>query len=478
MVKINPFIFRNYDIRGIVDKDLDVLKVEAIGKAYGTFLQRRKIHHAVVGHDCRLSGEDFKTAMIKGMTSAGINIIDLGMVMTQMVYYAQYRYQTNGGAMITASHNPANYNGMKLAIGYSQTTGSEEQMEIKKIVDEDRYFNSDKTGEVEKKDVTEDYYNDVLKRVVLRKKLKVVVDSGFGTTGKYVPELFKRAGCEIIGRNLKVDGSFPAGTPDPTATKVVDRVAKAVLDEKADLGVTFDGDGDRIGLVDEKGDILWNDVLVAIFAKEILERFPGSKIIYNTLCSQIVREVIKINGGVPIMWKTGHAFIKAKIAEEKAAFGGELSGHFFFADNAYGHDDGSYAALRIFEYLSEKNQTLSQLYESFPKYISSAEIKIGCPDDKKVGVIKDLSVQFKKDFPEAEITDDSIIPGDDGIRADFEDGMMIFRYSQNGPYITIKFEAKDQKKYDERKKYVRELLKQYPEMIWEDELCINVDSLD
>jgi phosphomannomutase/phosphoglucomutase len=239
----------------------------------------------------------------------------------------------------------------------------------------------------------------------------------------------------------------------------------------------FDGDGDRIGVVDEKGHILWNDVLVAIFAKEILERFPKSKIIYNTLCSQVVRKVIEQNGGIPIIWRTGHSFIKSKIAEESAAFGGELSGHFFFNDNAYGHDDGSFAALRLMEYLSEQGISLSQLYESFPKYFSSPEIKIGCPDDKKAQVIKDLSIKFKKDFPKAKITDSTIIPGDDGTRADFEDGMMIFRYSQNGPYLTVKFEAKDQATYDKRKKYVKEMLESYPEMIWKDQLCVNLESL-
>ena len=477
-MKINPYVFRGYDIRGVVGKDFDNEKVEAIGKAYGTFLRRRKIRHAVAGHDCRLSAKEYHPAMIKGMRSAGINVIDLGMVMTQMVYYPQYRYQTNGGVMLTASHNPANYNGMKLAIGYSQTTGPEEVMEIKKIVDEDKYFVSGEPGGFEKRDVTEDYYEDVLKRIALKKKFRVVIDSSCGTTGMYAPEIFRRVGCEVIGRNLEVDGSFPIGTPDPTEKKVVDRLAKVVLEEKADIGITFDGDGDRLGVVDEKGNILWNDVLVAIFAKEILERFPGSKIIYNTLCSQIVRESVKLNGGIPIIWRTGHSFIKAKIAAERAVFGGELSGHFFFADNAYGHDDGVYAALRVLEYLSEKNKKLSEIYEGFPKYISSPEIKIGCPDEKKVGVIKDLSVKFKKDFPNAKITDAGIIPGDDGTRADFNDGMIIFRYSQNGPYITMKFEAKDQKKYEERKRYVRELLEGYPEMIWKDELCVNLESLD
>lgn len=326
--------------------------------------------------------------------------------------------------------------------------------------------------------MAKDYSNDILKRIVLKKKIKVVVDAGCGTAGAFIPEIFRRAGCDVIEKNTKIDGSFPVGTPDPTSKKIADRLAKEVLNQKADLGISFDGDGDRIGLVDEKGDVLWNDVLVAIFAKEILERFPGTKIVYNTLCSQVVKEVVKANGGIPIMWKTGHSFIKAKISGEKAVFGGELSGHFFFADNFYGHDDGAYAALRILEYLSEKGQTLSQLYESFPRFISSPEIKIGCPDDKKVSIITDLSIKFKKDFPDVEITDKNTIPDDDGVRADFNDGMMIFRYSQNGPYITIKFEAKDQIKYTERKNYIRNLLKIYPDMIWEDELCVNLESLE
>ncbi len=474
-MKINSQIFRNYDIRGIVDKDLNADIVEGIGKAYGTFLRRRKIKQIVCGRDCRLTGEEYQRAFMKGVISTGVDIIDIGLIMTQMMYYAQYRFQTNGGAILTASHNPWNFNGFKLGIGYSQTTGPDEVQEIRKIVENDDYFVSEKQGKITKADVKKDYVNDILKRIDIKKKYKVVVDSHCGTTGIYNPEIFRMAGCEVIEINTKVDGSFPMGTPDPTDAKLMEKLAKVVKENKADLGFAFDGDGDRIGLVDEKGDILWNDVAVAIFAKEILGRFPGSKIVYNTLCSQIVREVIKNNGGIPVIWKTGHAFIKSKIASEKAAFGGELSGHFFFADNAYGHDDGTYAALRILEYLSEVDLSLSQLYESFPKYISSPEIKIGCPDDKKVAVINDLSVRFKADFPKAVITDDSVIPGDDGVRADYEDGMMVFRYSQNGPYITIKFEAKTEAVFEERRKYVSEMLKSYPDMIWEDQLCVNLD---
>lgn len=477
-MKINPLIFRNYDIRGIVDKDLDKSIVEAIGKAYGTFLNRRKVHQMVIGRDCRLSGEEFQKSFVQGVLSAGIDVIDLGHIMTQMMYYGQYRFQTNGGAILTASHNPWNFNGFKLAVGYSQTTEVDEVQEIRQYVENENFFVAEKPGNISTADIKEDYFNDVLKRIRLKKKFKVVVDSHHGTTGIYIPELLRKAGCEVIEVNTNVDGHFPDGTPDPTDAHLMNNLAKLTIENKAEVGFAFDGDGDRIGLADEKGHVLWNDVLVAIFAQEILERFPKSKIIYNTLCSQVVREVVKLNGGIPIIWKTGHAFIKSKIAEERAAFGGELSGHFFFADNAYGHDDGSYACLRVLEYLSEKNLSLSQLYESFPVFISSPEIKIGCPDDKKAAVIKDLSVKFKNDFPDAQITDDTIIPGDDGTRADFTDGMMIFRYSQNGPYITVKFEAKDQAKFEERRAYVRTMLKGYPEMIWEDQLCVNLDFID
>ncbi|MBI4087736.1 MAG: phosphomannomutase/phosphoglucomutase [Candidatus Liptonbacteria bacterium] len=483
-MKINPYIFRNYDIRGIAGVDLDCEKVEAIGKAYGTFLRRRKIRQAVIGHDCRLSSEEYNSAFTKGMLAMGIDVIDLGMVMTQMSYFGQYRFQTNGGVMITASHNPWNYNGFKLATGFSRNTEIEDVQEIRRITGDETFFKSEEQGAVTKlegskrEEFLEDYARDVLKRVRLKKKFKVVVDAWRGTTGLFNPKIFERAGCEVIGKNLEPDGHFPIGTPDPTATVVMERVRDEVLKEGADFGVAFDGDGDRVGIVDEKGNILWNDVLVAIFAKEILERFPKSKIIHNTLCSQLTSKVIEENGGVPIMWRVGYPFIKAKIAEEHAVFGGELSGHFFFADNAYGYDDGTYAVLRVLEYLSDKNVSLSQLYEGFPKYISSPEIKIGCPDEKKVEVIRDLSVKFKNDFPQAKITDAAVIPDDDGTRADFDDGMMIFRYSQNGPYITVKFEARDQKTYDERKKYARTLLESYPEMIWKDELAVNLSSLD
>jgi len=477
-MKINPYIFRNYDIRGIVGEDLDAEKVEAIGKAYGTLLNRRKIKQAVVGYDCRVSGPELQKAFIKGLITTGVDVIDLGHIMTQMMYFGQYFYQTCGGAILTASHNPARFNGFKLAVGFSRTTEVEEGQEIRKCVEDDAFYVSPVLGTITKGDVKDAYIKDLWKRIRLKKKFKVVLDSRNGTTGIYLPEILRGVGCEVIELNTNVDGNFPNGTPDPTDAHFLNGLGEIVKKNHADIGVAFDGDGDRIGVTDDKGHILWNDVLVAIYALEILERFPHSNIIFNTLCTQLVPKMIKQSGGNPIMWKTGHAFIKSKIAMEHAPFGGELSGHFFFADNSYGYDDGAFAVLRLLEILEQKNVKFSEIYESFPKYFSSPEIKIGCPDDKKIRIVREISERFRADFKDAEITDETVIPGDDGCRADFDDGVIVFRYSQNGPYVTIKFEAKDEDTYLVRKKYVRRMLESYPEMIWQDELCINLDSLN
>ncbi len=476
-MQINPYIFRNYDIRARVPDEIDTAKVEAIGKSYGTFLRRRKIRQAVVGYDCRLSGPEFHAAYINGLTSTGVDVVDIGMCMTQMVYWSQYYFQTNGATMITASHNPKDFNGFKIATAFSQTTLPRDIKEIREAVEKDKYFVAEKKGAVTEVDIHGAYQKDILKRVDIKKKLKVLVDFRHGTPAFFIPEILRAAGCDVIAKNDTVDGSFPKGTPDPTDEDYMRGLGEEVKKGNFDVAFCYDGDGDRIGLVDEKGRIMWNDMMLAIFAGEILERFPGGKIIYNTLCSQVVPWAIKQAGGVPIMWLTGHTFIKDKMITENAVFGGELSGHFFFRDNFYGYDDGTYATLRVLEYMSEKNLKMSEIFDRYPKYYSSPEIKIGCPDSKKVEVIRILSEKFKKDFPNGRVSDEHNIPGNDGARIDFDDGMMIFRYSQNGPYITVRFEAKDKTMYNKRKDYSREILESYPEMIWKDELCVNLDAL-
>ncbi|MBU2025623.1 MAG: phosphomannomutase/phosphoglucomutase [Patescibacteria group bacterium] len=472
--KINPYIFRGYDIRGVVGKDLDFDLVKRIAKAYGYMLSQRRIREAVVGRDCRKSGEEYMKAVIEGLTESGINVIDLGMCLTQMMYFAQYHYKSNGGVMLTASHNPAEYNGMKLALGYSYTLVTEEIQQLKEFVEKQKQVKGAEPGKAIKAGgLRDNYFADLLKRVKIGKTFKVVVDASSGTAGEFAPDLLKRAGCEVVGLNCRVDGNFPAGTPDPTEEYILKRLGEKVVNEGADLGLAFDGDGDRMGVVDESGRYIWADVLTAIFADDILDFLPGGKIVYNVLCSKVVDEVIA-KKGKSIMWKTGHSFIKDKAAQERAVFGGELSGHFFFLDNFYGHDDALFAALRLLEYLARKGQSFSKIIDSFGTYISSPEIKLGCADDEKVKLV---DVKLKADLKAAFKTETKKVTTIDGVRLDFADGMLVVRYSQNGPYITVKFEAKEKKAYQERKQKLREILEKYSEIEWEGDKGANVEAI-
>jgi len=289
-----------------------------------------------------------------------------------------------------------------------------------------------------------------------------------------VPGLLRKIGCEVIEKNCEIDPTFPLGTPDPTETSVAERVRDEVLEEKADIGFTYDADGDRIGIVDEKGGIIWNDVLVALFASDVLNDYPGAKIMYNTLCSKVVEDTIKEKGGVPFMWRTGHSFLKKKNQEVKAAFIGELSGHFFFSADFYNHDDGIYSTLRLLKFLSETNQPLSEAVEKLSKYISSPEIKVGCSDDKKVALIEKISKVLEKDFPKADVISDE--RAGDGVRLNMDDAMFVVRYSQNGPYLTVKFEAKTQEKYDSLKAYLNKTLHGYEEIDWGKD-TVNTEAL-
>ena len=364
--------------------------------------------------------------------------------------------------MITASHNPANYNGLKLAVGFSDTLLTDEVQQIRKIAESGNFKTFDAKGKVRNEDVFPFYVKDLFKRVPIENAgFKVVIEGLNATAGKFLPDILRKSGCEVIEQNTNLDGSFPLGTPDPTERDVLERLAKRVIQEKADMGLSYDSDGDRIGIVDNEGNLIWNDVLVAIFAKDILEYMPGAPIIFNTLCSKAASDVIESSGGKPVMWLTGHSFIKAKIKEMRSPFGGELSGHIFFMDNAYGHDDTCFATLRLFSYLKRKSQSFREAVLEIPKYVSSPEIKLGLADSIKFKLINEkISQDIKTIFPDAKYIDI------DGFRADSLDEMVIIRASQNGPYVTIKFEAKTQEKYDELKLKVKEILTKYPEIDW------------
>ncbi|MFA6383173.1 MAG: phosphomannomutase/phosphoglucomutase [Parcubacteria group bacterium] len=473
-MQVNPNMFRGYDLRGVVDKDLNPEIVEHLGKAHGTYLKRHGISRAIVGRDCRSTSEEYSQFLIRGLSWAGIDVVDIGMTLVGTFYWAQYFLNAKGGAYVTASHNPAEYNGFKFANDFSETMVSDGIQELRKMVENEDYEQGEKEGIIEKKNISQDYFNDISKRIPLGKKFKVVVDPGNSTAGAIVPEFLRQAGCEVVESNCKIDPAFPLGTPDPTEVFVAERLRAKVLEERADVGFSYDADGDRVGIVDDKGGIIWNDVLVAIFAADVLADHPGEKIMYNTLCSKVVEDTIKKSGGVPFMWRTGHSFLKKKNQEVKAAFIGELSGHFFFSADFYNHDDGVYSTFRLLSYLAKSGKSLSEVVDYLPKYISSPEIKIGCADDKKAHFIAKISEILKKDYPQAEIIDDE--RAGDGVRLDLPDSMFVVRYSQNGPYLTIKFEAQTQEKYDELKKYLSQLLHAHSDVDWS--FGVNVESLD
>lgn len=471
MSSIPDHIFRGYDIRGLVGSELDEERVATLARAYATWLLSRRIYDCVIGYDCRLSSVPFKEAMVKALTQSGITVYDIGMTLSQIAYFACYYFRTRGMIMITASHNPKEYNGLKLGVGYSETMITEEIHEFKRLAKSGKFTSLPKAGTHIQKDIFADYADDLFRRVGPIKKFKVVVDSCAATTGLFLPSILRKAGCEVIEQNTTPDGNFPVGTPDPTEREVQERLAHRVVAENADLGFSYDCDGDRLGVVDGKGNLIWNDTLVSIFSKDVLDYLPGAKIIYNTLCSKQVDEVIRTSGGIPIMWMTGHSFIKAKVREARAVFGGELSGHFFFVDNFYGHDDGAIASLRLLAYLTRVGKSLEQVIADLPKYVSSPEVKVGCPDAVKFKLVSEkIGGEMKKLYPKAMYVEI------DGVRMDTKEEMMIVRASQNGPYLTVKFEGKTQATYDALKAQVNDILRKFPEIDFK--AGVNTAALD
>lgn len=475
-MKVNPEIFRAYDLRGLVGTDLSAELAENLGKAYGTYLKRMGITELVVGMDSRASGPEYSSALIKGLTWAGANVIDIGMTLVGTFYWSQYFLNCRGGMYVSASHNPPEYNGFKIANGFSETLVTEGMNKLRQMVQEDDYEKGVVPGVSKFQSINEDYFADILKRVPISKKFKVLIDASCSTAGALAPELLRKAGCEVVEKNCVIDSSFPLGVADPTSGKIAKRLAEEVLEAEADIGFTYDADGDRIGIVDNKGTVIWNDILVALFAKDVLREHKGATIMYNTLCSKAVNETILASGGVPFMWRTGHSFLKKKNQEVKAAFIGELSGHFFFSKDFYNHDDGLYATMRLLHYLAGTGLPLHEEVEKVPFYISSPEIKIYCSDKEKLALMKKISPVFRAEFPDADVIDDE--RAGDGVRLDLPDAMAVIRYSQNGPYLTIKFEAKTKERYDEIKNYIAKLLHSYKEVDWNSKINLNVVSFE
>jgi phosphomannomutase/phosphoglucomutase len=422
-------IFREYDIRGIADVELQDSGVEVLGRALGTYLIRHSGHTIALGRDCRLSGERLHDALLKGLMAAGCRVLDVGMVPTPVLYFSAVHFKANGAIMITGSHNPSEYNGFKTVVGTGSLHGQGIQDVYKLITDKD--FDSGE-GNVTEVDAVTPYIEEVAGQFRFDRKVKVVIDAGNGTAGPAMHRILEKLNVEAVEMFFEMDGRFPNHHPDPTVLSNLDQLVKAVRKEKAELGIAFDGDSDRIGAVDEKGNVVYGDMLMLIFGREILTRKPGSTFIGEVKCSQVMYDKLKELGGKPIMYKTGHSLIKTKMKEEHAELAGEMSGHMFFADRYYGYDDALYAACRLLEIISKSGQPLSHQLEGIPKLVSTPELRLDCPDDEKFEVVSRVAKEFRK---RGEIVDV------DGVRVPFESGWGLVRASNTQPVLVMRFEA-------------------------------------
>lgn len=444
---VNPQIFREYDIRGVVDKDLTQEVVEALGKAFGTYIQTFQGQDVVVGRDNRLSSRWLRDALIRGMLSTGCSVTDVGEVPTPTFYFSLIHYKKDGGVMITGSHNPPEFNGFKICRGHGTIYGAEIQ-KLKKLIESGKF--KEGRGQLGEEDPRQDYLGCLKEKIGLERALKVVVDAGNGTTSDLAPRLLEELGAQVVRLYCESDGNFPHHHPDPTIPEFLNDLIGKVTEEKADLGIAYDGDGDRIGVIDEKGNIIWGDKLMIIFSREILKKHPGAKIIFEVKCSQSLVEEIEHSGGTPIMWKTGHSLIESKIREEKALLAGEMSGHIYFADNYFGYDDAIFASARLMEILSRTDNKLSQLLEGVTEYYSTPEIRVDCPDEKKFKVVEKMKNYFKERYKTIDI---------DGVRVLFGDGWGLVRASNTQPVLVLRFEARTEARLKEIKDLIMGKLK-------------------
>ena len=426
-------VFRQYDIRGVVDSDLSIDFVADLGKAIAAFFKQRKVETVSLGFDCRLSSIPFHDRLVESFVTSGLTVYDIGMVPTPIVYFSLFNLPVDGGVMITGSHSPPNENGFKICLGKSTIFGEDIQ-EIGRIMDERRFISGQ--GRLIERSLIPDYLSYVQKIIHPGPKpLKVVVDAGNGTGNLTSVPLYRSLGWEVIELYSEPDGNFPHHHPDPTVPAYLVDLKAKVAEIGADLGIALDGDADRIGVIDAKGRTLWGDQLLQIYAAEIIQAKPGAKIIGEVKCSQKLFDRIRELGGVPIMWKVGHSLLKAKMKEEQAVLAGEMSGHLFFADRYYGYDDAVYSGARLLEILSHSTKSLVEMVDALPKTYATPEIRFECPDDRKFQVVRDLTEHFRKEYQVIDI---------DGARIIFPDGWGLVRASNTQPVLVLRFEADSQ----------------------------------
>lgn len=427
---MNPNIFREYDIRGIVGSDLTEETVAVLAKAIGTFFNRNGAKRIAVGYDARESSPVFEKLLTAGFNASGCDAVLIGRVPTPVLYHAVFTKDVDGGVMITGSHNPPDHNGFKICLGKQTLFGTQIQ-EIKQITLSGEF--SEGNGSVEKIEVLDDYEKDILSKINFGgRKLKAVIDGGNGMGGVTAVPVYEKLGIEMVKLFTEPDSNFPNHHPDPTVTENLQDCIKAVKESNADLGIAFDGDGDRIGLIDENGRIIWGDELMILLSREILKENAGATIIAEVKCSQNLFDDITAHGGNPIMWKAGHSIIKSKMKETGAALAGEMSGHIFFANRFYGFDDATYAGARVLEILSKTDKNLSELLSDLPETFSTPEIRVDCTEEQKFQIVEKIADEFSQTNEVIRV---------DGARILFEHGWGLVRASNTQAILVLRFEA-------------------------------------
>jgi len=427
---MDPNTFREYDIRGIVGEEIQEEDVVLLGKAFGSYLARQQKRYAVIGRDCRLSSELFRDCLVAGMLTTGLEVIDIGVVPTPVFYFAIRHLNRDGGVMITASHNPPEYNGFKICSGFDTIYGAEIQS-FRTLMAEGDFATG--AGQSSPYDILTPYMDFVVGNIQMPRRLRVGVDAGNATAGPVILPVLERLGCEVFPLYCDMDGTFPNHEPDPTVLDNLVDLRALVKRERLEVGIAFDGDGDRLGVVDHRGEPVFGDKLMLIFAREILSRRSGTTFISEVKCSQTLFDDIRKRGGKAVMWRTGHSLIKAKMKEVDAVLAGEMSGHMFFKDRYFGFDDGLYAACRLLEILANRGKTIPELLEGVPVTCTTPEIRVPCPDPIKFEVVE----QAKRRFREMNLEIIEV----DGARIVFQDGWGLVRASNTQPVLVLRYEA-------------------------------------
>ena len=443
--------FREYDIRGIVEEEITEELAYSLGQAFATMLPANESRPLIVARDVRISGPAILSAVIEGLLDSGINVIDIGMAPTPLAYYGVFHLNGAGCVMVTASHNPGDYNGFKMMKGRESLHGEDIQALKERMLKPQ--VKATNRGSLQSLDLLPDYADFVIGDIHLSRPLKVVIDAGNGPSGMIAAPIYRALGCEVIELFCEPDGTFPNHHPDPTIEANMQDIAAAVREQNADLGIAFDGDGDRIGVVDEQGEIIWGDMLLLLLSRHLLRSHPGATIISEVKSSQVMYDDIKAHGGKPIMWRTGHSPIKAKMKENGALLAGEMSGHMFFADRFFGFDDAVYAGARVMQVIADQNNPASMLLAKLPKTVTTPEIRIDCPDDRKFELVEAAKLHFSKAGYH--------IIDVDGMRIKFEDGWGLLRASNTQPGLVLRFEAPDEARLKEMRDLIEEWLNHY-----------------